>query len=428
MPLPHGWLGLILLLILVASPVWQMHVHNRVMRATYSDLIQRWVGTRAALQGRDPYSADVLREIQRAYYGHYPLTAADPDAARQTFLYPAHVVLLLAPLAHFQWETARWIFLSVMLPLLILGFWSCLQMFLRSHTRGQIAVILLIAVFNWPVLWGLRLQQPTLLIAAFIFLAGFCIRNGWCVAAGVLLALATVKPQIVFLVLAWLFLWAIVHRVWSLLISFSLTLVVLLLWTERLVPHWISHWRASLSGYGGVTDTALPFENLFGHWAGLALTLLIAASICRSLWRLRKVSAASAEFSVAISLSLALTVVVIPTHLTMIYNLVLLFPACLFLAYVTPTDRDSRIAGWGALALVILTFALTPAAILAEAVLKPSIVWDAMPFFNNSPMAAGIAMAMAIVVSRALKSQPDSLRGPTLQQLLNAVPVDVAGE
>jgi hypothetical protein len=38
-----------------------------------------------------------------------------------------------------------------------------------------------------------------------------------------------------------------------------------------------------------------------------------------------------------------------------------------------------------------------------------------MPFFNNSPMAAGIAMAMAIVVSRALKSQPESPQGPTLQ-------------
>jgi hypothetical protein len=43
-------------------------------------------------------------------------------------------------------------------------------------------------------------------------------------------------------------------------------------------------------------------------------------------------------------------------------------------------------------------------------------------------MAAGIAMAMAIIVSRALKSQPESPRGSMLQQLLKPVTADAAGE
>lgn len=423
----HDWWGAALLLLLVACSLWQMHVHNRIMQPSYSDLVTRWVGTRAALAGSDPYSADVLREIQRAYYGHYPLTAADPDAAQQTFLYPAHIVLLLAPLAHFEWGTARWIFLSVTLLLLMLGFWACIEMFPPNKTRWATGFLLLLAVFNWPVLWGLRLQQPTLLIAAFVFLACFCLSRGMGSVAGILFALATVKPQIVFPVLAWLLCWAIVHRVWSLLISFPVTLAVLLLWTERLVPHWISHWRASLRGYANLTDTASPLENLFGHWAGLALTLLIVGSICVSLWRLRRCTANSVEFSVAISLVLALTVLVIPTHLTIIYNQVLLFPACLFLIYVKPSDRDSRIARWGALVLLVLTFALTPMAVLGETVMKPSIVWDAMPFFNNSPMTAGMAMAMAIVVSRALK-QPKSPAGPSPLSRMLARVSGVTGE
>jgi hypothetical protein len=428
LPLPHGWLGFTLLLILVASPVWQMHVHNRVMQPSYSDLVTRWVGTRAALAGLDPYSDEVLPEMQRMYYGHYPVTAADPDPVRQRFYYPAHLVIVLAPLAYLPWQTARWIFLSATLLLLLVGFWGCMKMSPKRYTWDQIAIVLVLSVFNWPVLWGLRLQQPTLLIAAFIFLACFFVSRGGASAAGVLLALATVKPQIVLPILAWLLLWALMNRIWSLFVSFGITLAALLLCSERIVPGWISHWRAAVSVYAHVTDTAPPLENLFGHWAGLALTILIAGSICISLWRLRRCRANSAEFSVAISLVLALTVLVTPTHLAIIYNQVLLFPACLFLAYVTPTDRDSRIVRWGALALVILTFALTPAAILAEAVLKPSIVWDAMPFFNNSPMAAGIAMAMAIIVSRALKSQPESPRGSMLQQLLKPVTADAAGE
>jgi hypothetical protein len=120
---------------------------------------------------------------------------------------------------------------------------------------------------------------------------------------------------------------------------------------------------------------------------------------------------------------------VTPTHLAIIYNQVLLFPACLFLIYVTPANRDSRIARWGALALLVLTFALTPAAVLAEAVLKPSIVWGAMPFFSNSPMSGGIAMAMAIIVSHALKPSPDETRYPApLRTLLVPTGANTPGE
>jgi Glycosyltransferase family 87 len=423
-----GWWGAALLLLLVACSLWQMHVHNRIMQPSYSDLVTRWVGTRAALAGKDPYSDELLPEMHRMYYGHYPLTATDPDPIRQKFYYPAHMVVLLAPLAYLPWPIARGIFLAITVLLLALGFWCCMRMYRRRYTRSQLAMVLVLTLCSWPVLWGLRLQQPTLLIAAFIFLACFCLNSRLGSVAGVLLAFATVKPQIVLPIVAWLFLWAIVNRRWNLFVSFAITLAVLLLCAERIVPHWIPHWRASLGGYGHVTDTALPLENLFGHWVGLTLTILIAGSICISLWRLRRYSADSVEFSVAISLALALTVLVIPTHLTIIYNQVLLFPACLFLVYVTPADRDSRIARWSALALLVLTFALTPMAVLGETMMKPSMVWDAMPFLNNSPMTAGIALALAVIVSRGLKQQPGNAASSSpLWQLLSPMS-DVTGE
>ena len=78
----HDWWGALLLLLLVACSLWQMHVHNRIMQPSYSDLVTRWVGTRAALAGSDPYSDKLLPEMHRMYYGHYPLTAADPDPIR----------------------------------------------------------------------------------------------------------------------------------------------------------------------------------------------------------------------------------------------------------------------------------------------------------------------------------------------------------
>jgi hypothetical protein len=399
----NGWRGVALVLLAVCCSFWQLHVHNRVMGPNYSDLVTRWVGTRAAIAGLDPYSEDVLPDMLRMYYGHYPLTPSDPNPERQRFDYPANLVVLLAPLAYFNWPVARVIFLVVTIALLVLGLRGVIEMYPRRWTRLQIALALALAVCNWPVLWGLRLQQPTLLVAGFMFLACFCLSRGREHVAGILLALATVKPQIVLILLAWILLWAVLHRAWRLLASFAITLAVMLVLTEAVVPHWISRWRASLAGYGGATDTAPALENLFGHWAGFAFIVLIAGFLCLNLWRLRRVSADSPEFPVPVGMAFALTVLVIPTHLTMIYNQVLLFPACLFVVQAKPKDPDSRIVRWVVLALLWVTFTLPLAAMIGETISHPSLFWDALPYFCNSPLIGAVAMAAAMLATRGQK-------------------------
>jgi hypothetical protein len=159
------------------------------------------------------------------------------------------------------------------------------------------------------------------------------------------------------------------------------------------------------------TETAPALENLFGHWAGLALTLLIAASICVSLWRLRRAESGSPEFAVAVALALALTVLFNPTHLAMIYNQVLLFPACIFVIQAHPADRDSRIMRWLVLALLWAMFAFPVASVIGETVTHPSVYWDALPFLCNSPLIGAVAMAVAILASR---------RKTPIRQLLQA--------
>ena len=72
--------------------------HNRP-RGNLSDLYPRWLGARELLRhGRNPYSAEITREIQQGYYGR-PLdaTRADDPKDQQAFAYPAYVVFLMAP-------------------------------------------------------------------------------------------------------------------------------------------------------------------------------------------------------------------------------------------------------------------------------------------------------------------------------------------
>src|SRR5580765_2404405 len=106
----EGWPSLLVLVVLTAAPLVHLHFFERHLGANNSDLVGRWVGTRAALHGSDPYSAETQREIHRMYYGHYPLTAEDKGAERIAFFYPAHLVILLAPLAVLPWKAARLVF------------------------------------------------------------------------------------------------------------------------------------------------------------------------------------------------------------------------------------------------------------------------------------------------------------------------------
>ncbi len=61
--------------VLIPHQVSDAAAHDRP-RGNLSDLYPRWLGARELLlHGRDPYSAEVTREIQAGYYGR-PLDAS----------------------------------------------------------------------------------------------------------------------------------------------------------------------------------------------------------------------------------------------------------------------------------------------------------------------------------------------------------------
>jgi hypothetical protein len=82
-----------------------------------SDLYPRWLGTRELLlHDRDPYGAEVTREIQVGFYGR-PLDPSNPHDLpfKESFVYPLYVVFLMAPAASLRFgmavEVFRWVLL-----------------------------------------------------------------------------------------------------------------------------------------------------------------------------------------------------------------------------------------------------------------------------------------------------------------------------
>src|SRR5689334_23743486 len=78
-------------------------------RGNLSDLYPTWLGARELLLNRrDPYSAEITREIQMGYYGR-TIDASRPEdpTNQQAFAYPLYVVFLVAPLVKIPFPIVR---------------------------------------------------------------------------------------------------------------------------------------------------------------------------------------------------------------------------------------------------------------------------------------------------------------------------------
>src|SRR5208337_4207559 len=238
-------------------------------RGNLSDLYPRWLGARELLlHGRDPYSAEVTREIQAGYYGR-PLDASRPadPPDQQAFAYPVYVVFYLAPTIRLNFGIVQRAF-----------FWS-----LVAATAGS--VFLWLRVLDWrvapsiqaamlaltlgsvPVLQALKLQQLTLLVAAMCAAALALLAAGRPLGAGILLSLATIKPQLVLPLLLWLGLWSLsdLRRRYRWAVSFSIGTVVLGLASEALLPHWIGRfWHAAVA-YRQYAEAIPMLEAILPH-------------------------------------------------------------------------------------------------------------------------------------------------------------------
>jgi len=304
-------------------------------RGNLSDLYPRWLGTRELLlHHRDPYSAEVTREIQTGYYGR-PL---DPDRAdepkdQQGFAYPLHVVFLLAPTVSLPFPVVqagfRW--LLVILTLASIFLWLRV---LRWHPSVAVTAILIVLTFgSYAVVQGIKLQQLTLAVSALLAGCAAALVAGYFLLAGFLLALATIKPQLALPVAGWLVLWAVSdwRRRQIFFWSFALTTAVFLLASEYVLPGWIGQFRGAVAAYRQYTGGAGSLLDVLATpILGKILAAAAVIAVAVTGWRVRRAKHDSVGFSTMFSLVLVVTLVIVPSFAP--YNQVLLLPAVFLIA------------------------------------------------------------------------------------------------
>jgi hypothetical protein len=344
------WLGLAASLLL-ASGVWywsenilgpantEHALAEGIPIGNNSDLYPRWLGARAVLlQHRDPYAADVTREIQTGFYGR-PLDALKPSDPpfQESFVYPLYVVFLLAPTVTLRFVTVQEIFRWLLL--FLTGCSVPLWMYAIGSRPKMLWVVIaiILALGTYPAVLEFHQQNLAALVLFFLAAGAAAVIRNWLVLSGFLLALATIKPDISGLVILWFLLWSAGQ--WKerkrLTYSFAATLAVLFSAAEALSSGWMVRFLAAVGEYPtyGVDPSVI---QLF--LPSILAKVVTAALVCFLLvicWHARKAVAGSDGFAWALALVSAATIAILPKQAG--YNQPLLIPSLLVLLHKRET-------------------------------------------------------------------------------------------
>jgi hypothetical protein len=203
---------------------------------------------------------------------------------------------------------------------------------LRWSAPSWIRISLLVLTLgSLAVMQGLKLEQMTLLVAGLMAIAIALFVADHAVAAGVLMAMASIKPQLVVLPLCWLTIWTLAdwRRRYRWAASFLITMTILCAASEWYLPHWIPRFWHAIHEYQRYTGATTVMDNLIGARSSWALDLLVFAATMVACWRERRQGANTGSFAFMLSLVLATSILLVPTYAA--YNQVLLLPALMVL-------------------------------------------------------------------------------------------------
>lgn len=332
---------------LLIPQVRAVHASHQLDGGYYygGDLYPIWLTTHELLlHHRNPYTNAMTREIQTGLFGRTldPRRAGDPPEHYRAFSYPLYTDVIGTPLTWLSFRQVQFA-LAFASPLLVaVGVWLWLVAFdLRVGAASTTALILL-TLTSYAVLEAIFAQQPAIIVGGSLAAMSASLKYERYLLAGVCLALAAIKPQLMLLLAVWLLLWAVSDwaRRKTLIFGFALTLACLLGASQLVLPGWFFGWRAALLEYRQYTEPPLV-QFVLGKWLGGLVgfvLLVLGAGVC---WRTRRAAAMSHDFALTLSLALAVTIVTLPTG-GAVYDHVLLLPAILWL--YSSRDRVLRAA------------------------------------------------------------------------------------
>lgn len=249
-----------------------------------NDFYSRWVGARALLlNNQNPYSDEVTREIQMGMYGR--LASANEDQV--AFAYPLFAAFPIAPLVGMPYDLAQALWMALLILAAVAASLLLVRLCRFAHVESAtLAAVMLGVLVFYPTVRGVFNGQLTLLSFLFIAAALLAIDARADAAGGMLLALATIKPQPVVLLAPLALVWALRQRRLRIVSGAFVAWAVMVVVGLAFVPTWPVDFIQGLLRYAQYEPIGPPVQILgnllFSGSAALVFT--IGVSVCLLAW------------------------------------------------------------------------------------------------------------------------------------------------
>lgn len=233
------WIWILAAVVAVAVAVFLTigNYHYASLNPGGNDFLVHWMGTRSYItEGLSPYSDEVALRIQNMVYGR-PAQAGEHELR---VAYPLYSIIFFLPFALIKdFTMARAIWMTVLeIALIVLCFLS-LRLTRWKPTPLILMLLLLFSLFWYHGLRALILGNAVVLVTLLVVGALLAIRSEADELGGVLLAFATIKPQVVVVLLIFITLWAVTRRRWKIIFWLYGTVALLSGASALLMPDWI---------------------------------------------------------------------------------------------------------------------------------------------------------------------------------------------
>lgn len=377
----------------------------------FSDLYAPWWGSHELLlHNRNPYTAAVAHEIQAQIYGS-PIADNHQgfDALAGGFAYPPYVAFLLWPTLRLSFARAQFYFPVIAAVLTLSSIFLWLQ---TVHFRGRPIEWLTFAVFalgSFPFLQAIHLRNLSAVAAAMLTFSLVLLCHDRLALAGLFLAVATFKPQFTVVLLPWLALWTLSNwrRRQNLAWSFLACMGLLLGASELLLPGWMGDFIRVAHAYTRYTFGRSLLDLWVTPHAGPFVAAGLLFAVLVMCWKFRSTQTDSPYFLPVISITLAATVVVIPTLAP--HAQLLLLPGCVCLyRYHRILWNSAPIARLSVVALCLLpAWAWLAAVVFAVVSIASSVNallhwWDA-PLYTSPVLPLAVLFALCCLIRIPIK-------------------------
>lgn len=247
---------------LLAVYVWATYSFFTSRSSGGNDFFSRWAGAYLYFtKGWDPYGAETSLWIQNAIYGH----AAGPNQDPSLFAYPFYTIFLIAPfgiIANYDLARAAWM---VTLQVVMLAtLWLCLRYSKWKPSPLALGALVLWTLAFYPTARSIILGQVGVVVFALTMVVFWLLfraepSRGGDIWAGAMLAITTVKPQMQFLIIPFLILWAVRERRWVFIGASAISMVALVGLSSLLMPAWIGEWVQQVFNYPAYTPPAVLY-------------------------------------------------------------------------------------------------------------------------------------------------------------------------